>query len=179
MSLIDKALASVATQMPLPTGWRVERMTALDLVEVAAIEHAAFTFPWSRGNFEDSLKSGHLGIVLRDGGNAVAGYLILMPVVDEMHLLNVTVAPVWQRQGLGRWLLRAAVALTLAHGFGSLLLEVRPSNAGAIALYRRVGFADASAITRPRTARERMRSSCASPARPAAWRQHEQTSADA
>lgn len=132
MSLIDKALASVATQMPLPTGWRVERMTALDLVEVAAIEHAAFTFPWSRGNFEDSLKSGHLGIVLRDGGNAVAGYLILMPVVDEMHLLNVTVAPVWQRQGLGRWLLRAAVALTLAHGFGSLLLEVRPSNAGAI-----------------------------------------------
>ncbi|UCF22138.1 MAG: ribosomal protein S18-alanine N-acetyltransferase [Ralstonia sp.] len=142
MSLIDKALASVATQMPLPTGWRVERMTALDLVEVAAIEHAAFTFPWSRGNFEDSLKSGHLGIVLRDGGNAVAGYLILMPVVDEMHLLNVTVAPVWQRQGLGRWLLRAAVALTLAHGFGSLLLEVRPSNAGAIALYRRVGFAE-------------------------------------
>jgi ribosomal-protein-alanine N-acetyltransferase len=128
--------------MPLPTGWRVERMTALDLVEVAAIEHAAFTFPWSRGNFEDSLKSGHLGIVLRDGGNAVAGYLILMPVVDEMHLLNVTVAPVWQRQGLGRWLLRAAVALTLAHGFGSLLLEVRPSNAGAIALYRRVGFAE-------------------------------------
>ena len=117
-------------------------MTALDLVEVAAIEHAAFTFPWSRGNFEDSLKSGHLGIVLRDGGNAVAGYLILMPVVDEMHLLNVTVAPVWQRQGLGRWLLRAAVALTLAHGFGSLLLEVRPSNAGAIALYRRVGFAE-------------------------------------
>jgi ribosomal-protein-alanine N-acetyltransferase len=137
MSLIDKALASVATQMPLPTGWRVERMTALDLVEVAAIEHAAFTFPWSRGNFEDSLKSGHLGIVLRDGGNAVAGYLILMPVVDEMHLLNVTVAPVWQRQGLGRWLLRAAVALTLAHGFGSLLLEVRPSNAGAIALFGR------------------------------------------
>jgi ribosomal-protein-alanine N-acetyltransferase len=128
--------------MPLPTGWRVERMTALDLVEVAAIEHAAFTFPWSRGNFEDSLKSGHLGIVLRDGGNAVAGYLILMPVVDEMHLLNVTVAPVWQRHGLGRWLLRAAVALTLAHGFGSLLLEVRPSNAGAIALYRRVGFAE-------------------------------------
>jgi ribosomal-protein-alanine N-acetyltransferase len=172
MSLIDKALASVATQMPLPTGWRVERMTALDLVEVAAIEHAAFTFPWSRGNFEDSLKSGHLGIVLRDGGNAVAGYLILMPVVDEMHLLNVTVAPVWQRQGLGRWLLRAAVALTLAHGFGSLLLEVRPSNAGAIALYRRVGFAE---IGR----RKRMRSSCASPARPAAWRQHEQTSADA
>jgi ribosomal-protein-alanine N-acetyltransferase len=109
MSLIDKALASVATQMPLPTGWRVERMTALDL---------------------------------GDGGNAVAGYLILMPVVDEMHLLNVTVAPVWQRQGLGRWLLRAAVALTLAHGFGSLLLEVRPSNAGAIALYRRVGFAE-------------------------------------
>ncbi|CAJ0740189.1 hypothetical protein LMG18090_03841 [Ralstonia mannitolilytica] len=142
MSLIDTALASVAAQTPLPAGWRAERMTALDVAGVAAVEQAAFAFPWSRGNFEDSLKSGHLGIVLRDGGNEVAGYLILMPVVDEMHLLNVTVAPVWQRQGLGRWLLRLAVALTLAHGFGSLLLEVRPSNTRAIALYRRVGFAE-------------------------------------
>ena len=142
MSLIDIALASVTAQTPLPAGWRAERMTALDLGGVAAIEQAAFAFPWSRGNFEDSLKSGHLGIVLRDGGNEVAGYLILMPVVDEMHLLNVTVAPVWQRQGLGRWLLRLAVALTLAHGFGSLLLEVRPSNTGAITLYHRVGFAE-------------------------------------
>lgn len=142
MSLIDTALASVAAQTPLPAGWRAERMTALDVADVAAVEQTAFAFPWSRGNFEDSLKSGHLGIVLRDGGNEVAGYLILMPVVDEMHLLNVTVAPVWQRQGLGRWLLRLAVALTLAHGFGSLLLEVRPSNTRAIALYRRVGFAE-------------------------------------
>jgi len=142
MSLIDNALTSVITQTPLPAGWRADRMTALDLTGVAAVEQTAFTFPWSRGNFEDSLKSGHLGIVLRDGGNDVAGYLILMPVVDEMHLLNVTIAPVWQRQGLGRWLLRLAVALTLAHGFGSLLLEVRPSNTGAIALYRRVGFAE-------------------------------------
>lgn len=142
MSLIDTALASVTTQSPLPAGWRAERMTALDVAGVATVEQAAFAFPWSRGNFEDSIKSGHVGIVLRDGGNAVAGYLILMPVVDEMHLLNVTVAPVWQRQGLGRWLLRLAVALTLAHGFGSLLLEVRPSNTGAIALYRRVGFAE-------------------------------------
>lgn len=142
MSLIDNALTSVITQTPLPAGWRADRMTALDLTGVAAVEQTAFTFPWSRGNFEDSLKSGHLGIVLRDGGNEVAGYLILMPVVDEMHLLNVTIAPVWQRQGLGCWLLRLAVALTLAHGFGSLLLEVRPSNTGAIALYRRVGFAE-------------------------------------
>ncbi len=142
MSQVDKALADLAARVPLPAGWRAERMSALDVAAVAAVEQAAFAFPWSRGNFEDSLKSGHLGIVLRDGGNEVAGYLVLMPVVDEMHLLNVTVAPVWQRQGLGRWLLRAAQALTLAHGFGSLLLEVRPSNTGAIALYRRVGFAE-------------------------------------
>ena len=142
MSLIENALAGVIAQAPLPAGWRAERMTARDLAGVAAVEQAAFTFPWSRGNFEDSLKSGHLGMVLRDGGNEVAGYLILMPVVDEMHLLNVTVAPAWQRQGLGRWLLRLATALTLVHGFGSLLLEVRPSNIGAIALYHRVGFAE-------------------------------------
>ncbi|MBX9431058.1 ribosomal protein S18-alanine N-acetyltransferase [Ralstonia pseudosolanacearum] len=137
---VDRALAGLIVRAPLPAGWRAERMSALDVAAVAAVEQAAFAFPWSRGNFEDSLKSGHLGIVLRDGGNQVAGYLILMPVVDEMHLLNVTVAPAWQRQGLGRWLLRAAQAL--AHGFASLLLEVRPSNAGAIALYRRVGFAE-------------------------------------
>ncbi|MET2522850.1 ribosomal protein S18-alanine N-acetyltransferase [Ralstonia pseudosolanacearum] len=139
---VDRALAGLIVRAPLPAGWRAERMSALDVAAVAAVEQAAFAFPWSRGNFEDSLKSGHLGIVLRDGGNQVAGYLILMPVVDEMHLLNVTVAPAWQRQGLGRWLLRAAQALTLAHGFASLLLEVRPSNTGAIALYRCVGFAE-------------------------------------
>ncbi|MCD9229012.1 ribosomal protein S18-alanine N-acetyltransferase [Ralstonia pseudosolanacearum] len=139
---VDRALAGLIARAPLPAGWRAERMSALDVAAVAAVEQAAFAFPWSRGNFEDSLKSGHLGIVLRDGSNQVAGYLILMPVVDEMHLLNVTVAPAWQRQGLGRWLLRAAQALTLAHGFASLLLEVRPSNTGAIALYRRVGFAE-------------------------------------
>lgn len=96
---VDRALAGLIVRAPLPAGWRAERMSALDVAAVAAVEQAAFAFPWSRGNFEDSLKSGHLGIVLRDGGNQVAGYLILMPVVDEMHLLNVTVAPAWQRQG--------------------------------------------------------------------------------
>jgi len=47
MSLIDNALASVTAQTPLPAGWRAERMTALDLGGVAAIEQAAFAFPWS------------------------------------------------------------------------------------------------------------------------------------
>ena len=65
-----------------------------------AIEVQAYTFPWTRGNFENSVKAGHLGMTLRDPAGALAAYAVLMPVVDEMHLLNITVDPARQRTGL-------------------------------------------------------------------------------
>lgn len=128
-------------RMPaLPQGWKLGRMSALDLDDVAAIEQRAYTHPWTRGNFDNSVKSGHLGLTLRDATGALVGYAVLMPVVDEMHLLNLTIDPRLHRRGYGRLLLAVALATAQQHHLPNMLLEVRPSNVAALALYREAGF---------------------------------------
>jgi [ribosomal protein S18]-alanine N-acetyltransferase len=126
----------------LPQGWALDHMSARDLPAVAEIEQRAYSHPWTRGNFENSLKAGHFGLTLRDPSTALIGYAMLMPVVDEMHLLNITIDPVHQRQGYGRLLLAIALATSHAHHLHTMLLEVRPSNLGALALYLEAGFAE-------------------------------------
>ncbi|WP_244848479.1 ribosomal protein S18-alanine N-acetyltransferase [Caballeronia sp. SL2Y3] len=115
-------------------------MTEADLDEVAAVEKLAYEFPWSRGNFQDSLRNGYYGVCLRHVTGTLIGYCVLMPVVDEMHLLNLCVAPCAQRAGAGLTLLREAVRVARAEKLEGMLLEVRPSNARAIQLYERFGF---------------------------------------
>ncbi len=136
------SLCEVPEMPVLPAGWALGRMSALDADAVAEVESRAFSHPWTRGNFENSIKAGHLGLVLRDAAGGLAGYAVLMPVVDEMHLLNITVEPARQGQGLGRLLLAAALATAEAHHLHTMLLEVRPSNAAALALYRQAGFVE-------------------------------------
>jgi [ribosomal protein S18]-alanine N-acetyltransferase len=116
-------------------------MTESDLDEVAAVERLAYDFPWSRGNFEDSLRNGYLGVCMRHVTGTLIGYCVLMPVVDEMHLLNLCVVPPAQHAGAGLALLREAVRITHTEKLTGLLLEVRPSNHRAIRLYERFGFA--------------------------------------
>ncbi|AEI77383.1 ribosomal-protein-alanine acetyltransferase [Cupriavidus necator N-1] len=133
---------AVPAMPALPVGWALGRMSALDLEAVAGIEARAYSHPWTRGNFENSVKSGHLGLTLRDPVGTLVAYAVLMPVVDEMHLLNITVEPQRQRQGLGRLMLAVVLATAHAHRIHTMLLEVRPSNTGAIALYQAAGFAE-------------------------------------
>jgi len=73
---------------------------------------------------------------------AVVAYCVVMFGVDELHLLNITVAPEWQSRGLGAQLLDEVVALCRSRGLAALWLEVRVSNLRALALYRRRGFLD-------------------------------------
>lgn len=115
-------------------------MTDADLDEVAYVEREAYEFPWSRGNFEDSLRNGYFGVCMRHVTGALIGYCVLMPVVDEMHLLNLCVAPQVQRTGAGLALLREAARIARSKGLSGLLLEVRPSNVRAVKLYERFGF---------------------------------------
>jgi len=115
-------------------------MTDTDLDEVAAIERTAYAFPWSRGNFEDSLRNGYFGVCLRHVTGTLTGYCVLMPVVDEMHLLNLCVAPAAQGAGAGLTLLREALRITCLEKLDAILLEVRPSNQRALTLYERFGF---------------------------------------
>ncbi|MDE2048878.1 MAG: ribosomal protein S18-alanine N-acetyltransferase [Betaproteobacteria bacterium] len=115
-------------------------MELSDLDTVSRIEQAAYAFPWSRGNFADSLDAGYDARCAWDG-RTLLGYYVCMPVLDEMHLLNLTVALSYQGKGWGRWLLGEVHAAAQRAGAGALWLEVRPSNHAAIRLYERHGFA--------------------------------------
>ena len=68
------------------------------------------------------------------------GYVVLMPAVDEIQLLNISIAREHQRKGLGRKLLDMAIKLAHDMRMCRMLLEVRPSNVAALVLYRGAGF---------------------------------------
>lgn len=118
-------------------------MTAAQLDAVLAIEVSAYSFPWTRGNFIDSLAAGHPARVLVGAGGDLLGYFVAMTGVDEMHLLNITVAPAQQGRGHARFMIDALVSLCREQHARELWLEVRASNARARAMYERLGFAPA------------------------------------
>ncbi len=115
-------------------------MLANDVDGVARIENDAYPFPWTRGNFLDSLASGYQAWVAREADGRLAGYFLLMPAVDDLHLLNITVRPDLQGRGIGRQLLDKVCALSRESGINAVLLEVRPSNLNALSVYRHTGF---------------------------------------
>jgi ribosomal-protein-alanine N-acetyltransferase len=116
-------------------------MAGPDVDTVLSIEQRIQAYPWTRGNFADALASGNLCKVYQYGGEII-GYAVLLPAVDEMHLLNFGIAPAHQRQGWGRRLLGEVMALARTLNMGRLLLEARPSNRAALGLYREAGFAE-------------------------------------
>ena len=118
-------------------------MREQDLGEVMQIESAIYTHPWTRGNFSDSLRAGYACRTWRVGAGKKAeliGYFVLMAAAGEAHLLNLSIGAPWQRGGHGSTLLREAAGLAAKQQAKNLFLEVRPSNLGAQALYRRFGF---------------------------------------
>lgn len=131
-------------------------MTEADLDTVHAVEVSAYGHPWTRKHFRDSLQAGHPAVLLlgealpgeqplpaRADGRWLIGYFVAMAGVDEVHLLNITVAPAHQRQGWARFMLDALVLWSRGQGAHALWLEVRQSNAPARRLYERCGFIEA------------------------------------
>lgn len=118
----------------------LEPMQEGDLAQVLAIETIVYPHPWTRGNFLDSLASGYEAWVAREPTFQLAGYFLAMQVVDEVHLLNISVRADLQGRGYGRMLLDRVAALARANGMTSILLEVRPSNKRALSVYERYGF---------------------------------------
>ena len=118
-------------------------MRAADIDAVLAVERSAYGFPWTRGNFIDSLAAGYLAEMLTSPDGMLIGYYLAMAGVDEMHLLNLTVAPRHQRRGHALTLLDAVERRCREHGIAQLLLEVRASNERARQVYVRRGFAQA------------------------------------
>ncbi len=117
-------------------------MRAADADAVIAVEVRAYPHPWSRGNFIDSLAAGYTARLAQGDDGDLVGYFVAMPGVDELHLLNLTVAPEHQGRGHGRALLRAVVGVAEAQAATRLLLEVRESNQRARQLYASHGFAE-------------------------------------
>lgn len=130
-----------AQPVPLPEFFR-RPMGTRDLDAVATIEARCYSFPWTRGNFLDALAAGYDCQVLHTPATGVLAYFVAMQGVDELHLLNVSVAPDWQGRGLGSQLLQVVCGLGRQQGLSMLWLEVRSSNQRARALYRARGFAE-------------------------------------
>ena len=122
-----------------PVEVRFEAMAASDLDAVLQVERQAYAHPWQRINFIDSLHAGYQAQVLL-AQNTLLGYFVAMKGVDEVHLLNITVAPAYQRQGWARVMLDALAIWAKGQGADWLWLEVRQSNERAIAVYEAYGF---------------------------------------
>ncbi len=116
-----------------------ESMTEADLCPVLEIEESIYAFPWTPGNFHDSLRAGYSCWVYRDG-NELIGYAVLMLAAGEAHLLNLSVAAHAQSRGHGRTLLDNVAGVARRHGAKVLFLEVRPSNEVGQRLYAGYGF---------------------------------------
>jgi ribosomal-protein-alanine N-acetyltransferase len=116
-------------------------MAEAHLDDIVTIEHAVHIHPWSRGNFADSISAGyHCWVAHRY--STLVGYGVVMIGAGEAHLLNLSVAAAWQRQGIGAELTRFFVKLSRDYGAEKIYLEVRPSNVAARALYTAQGFSE-------------------------------------
>ncbi len=117
----------------------IRAMKRGDLDRVSEIETASYPYPWSRGIFADCLRVGyHCQVLLSD--DQICGYGIVSMALDEAHLLNLCIAPEYRRQGLAALLLDHLLREVTIKAMDRLFLEVRPSNKGALALYRQRGF---------------------------------------
>jgi ribosomal-protein-alanine N-acetyltransferase len=119
---------------------RFEPLVEQHLDAVLQVEQQAYAHPWLRANFLDSLQSGYQAQLLL-AGETLLGYFVAMKGVDEVHLLNITVAPPYQRQGWARVMLDALAIWAKGQGADWLWLEVRAGNQRATEVYEASGYA--------------------------------------
>lgn len=118
---------------------RLRPLVADDLEAIMEIERRAYRFPWTAGIFRDCLRVGYCcWCYERDG--RIDGYGVMSVAAGESHILNLTVRPEAQRQGIGVRLMRHFLQLARRHNADMVMLEVRPSNTPAVRLYEKMGF---------------------------------------
>lgn len=126
-------------------------MQAADLDEVLKIESVSHIHPWTKGNFSDSLAAGHWAYCIRPQVDQMVkgsyldpavlwAYCVLFPAVDELHLLNITVSPHLRKLGLGQRMMAAIEGVAAQQKMPRIILEVRPTNLDAVALYQKLGY---------------------------------------
>ena len=105
------------------------------------LEHQCFSIPWTRAQLAAELPDGHHEFLVAEAGETVIGYVGMMFVLDEGYISNVAVSPEQRRQGIASALIEALLRRAEELQLSFVTLEVRESNAPAIALYERFGFA--------------------------------------
>jgi ribosomal-protein-alanine N-acetyltransferase len=133
------------TASSAPSNLVLRNITEEKLDEILQIEARAYSHPWTRTNFTDSLNSQYLiqglfELATHSANESLVGYFVAMKGVDEVHLLNLTVAPLHQRRGLAKHLLNWLRKWAIDNALNWIWLEVRASNQPAIALYTSYGF---------------------------------------
>ncbi|MBJ3813550.1 ribosomal-protein-alanine N-acetyltransferase [Shimwellia pseudoproteus] len=121
----------------------ISTLSADDLATALAIERRSHAFPWSEKTLLSNQGERYLNLRI-DADGVMAGFAITQIVLDEATLFNIAVDPAYQRRGLGRALLTELISQLEQRDVLTLWLEVRASNAGAIALYESLGFNEAT-----------------------------------
>jgi ribosomal-protein-alanine N-acetyltransferase len=117
----------------------IRAMTHDDIAQVSDIERRSYDFPWSHGVFRDCLFAGYECVVI-ERDRLVCGYGILSVAAGEAHILNLCVDPNFRKHGFGERILNEILVRASRAEVREILLEVRPSNEAALALYRKKGF---------------------------------------
>lgn len=117
---------------------RLRKMTLSDLPEILTIERKNYQFPWEEDIFMDCFRAGYSCWVCEEL-DKVLGYSLLSMAVGEAHILNISVDPAEQKQGIGRKMMENLIEVARGRA-ETIFLEVRPSNTAAIALYEDMGF---------------------------------------
>ena len=122
--------------------YKLVPMTIEHIPQIAALERACFSRPWSEESLQGELWNDSAVIIVAEGEDGtVLGYAGLQTVLDEGYINNVAVDEKFRRQGVADELIAAFVRFGQAK-LAFLTLEVRASNAPAIALYAKHGFAE-------------------------------------
>jgi ribosomal-protein-alanine N-acetyltransferase len=120
---------------------RIRSLEIADLGAIESIEQRAYPTPWSRSMFASELAKPTSICLGAFEGEDLLGYVINSRYVDAWHIMNVAVDPDHQRRGIATSLLERLFELTLDDERRGYTLEVRVSNADAIRLYEKLGFA--------------------------------------
>jgi len=118
----------------------IREMTENDLPAVLAIEKDLFTDPWSEGMFREDLVSNTAFPFVAEAAGQIIGYAILLIILDDGHLTNIAVGRPYQRKSVAKRIVTFILQDALARGLAQVILEVRPANTAAIALYKSFGF---------------------------------------
>lgn len=119
----------------------IRPMEIMDIKRVMKVERAAYEFPWTPNIFRDCLRVGYYCCVIEDN-TEVIGHAVMSYAVGECHILNVCILPEYQRQGMGKRVIKQLLEVGERNGARIAFLEVRLSNIAAYQLYESLGFTE-------------------------------------